>query len=55
MPTPRYNLAIDNMEKLLYNTKKYLQHDDIIQLERDVFYLKLFRKVSLKETPGGRS
>lgn len=55
MPTLRYNLAIDNLQKLLYNTKKYLRQEDIIQLEKDIFYLQLYKKVSLKETNGGSS
>jgi len=59
--TERYNIAVDNMEQLLYNARKYLNcqgilsEQDIKQLERDIFYLKLFKKLSVKETTGGCS
>jgi hypothetical protein len=46
-------MAVDNLEKLLYHTRKYINPIDVIQLERDIFYLKLLRKISLKEATGG--
>jgi len=53
--TPRYNVAVRNLGKLLMHSKPNLHPDDKEQLERDLFYLRLFEKVSLQKqkTAGG--
>lgn len=47
--TPRYNLAVKNLEQLFKHTRAMLSEKDVKQIEQDLFYLKIFRHVPFKQ------